>query len=119
MSLVLLVIHKAEKLEAVLNAWDEAGAGGITIFESAGLGRIRNRRTRDDIPLMPDIKDFFPTHSEAGRTIFTLVESEAMVEKLIRATEETLGDLSQPQTGVLAVIPTTRLVGHNKEKHAG
>ncbi len=117
MSMILLVLYDANKLRDVMAAWSEAGVGGMTILESTGLGRIPEKRMRDDIPLMPDLKDFFlPTPRHPGKTIFTVVENETTVDTVIAATEQVLGDLNKPHTGLLVVLPTTRLVGHNKEK---
>ena len=97
-------------------AWEESGVGGITIFPSTGLGRIRQEGPlRDDLPLMPVLRDFFRHQEElVSRTFFSVVEDEAMVDRVLAATESVVGDLEQPDTGILVVIPLARAYGLKK-----
>jgi hypothetical protein len=39
--MILLVLDNREQCPSVLDAWEAAGASGITILESTGLGRVR------------------------------------------------------------------------------
>ncbi len=110
--LVLLVLDDANKGPALLDAWEAAGVSGITMIESTGLGRLRNvMGLRDDMPLMPSIRALMQSREEHHRTIFSVVEGEAMVDKVITATETVTGDLSEPNTGVLFALPVARVVG--------
>jgi hypothetical protein len=43
--------------------------------------------------------------------VITLVHGEEMVDAIIDATQKITGDLNQPNTGVLAVLPVARLYG--------
>ncbi len=119
MSMILFVLHDSEKLNDILTAWEEAGVSGITIFKSTGIGRIHQEQgLRDDIPLMPDINDFFPNPEHLGRTIFTVVKDESLVDKVINATEKILGSLEKPNTGLLLVLPVTKSLGLKKEQYS-
>jgi nitrogen regulatory protein PII len=115
MSMILFVLHDAEKLQEVLNAWEETGITGATVFLSTGIGRIReNEALREDLPIMPSLDDFFPSPETVGRTIFTITDDESLVEKIIRATERVVGDLNEPKRGILAVVPTSAIHGMRK-----
>lgn len=116
MSFVLFVLHDPEKLNDLLSAWEEAGISGATVMFNTGLGRIRNNHEglRDDIPLIPSLSDFFDHPEQHGRTIFTVVDDETLVERLITITQEVAGDLSQPDTGLLVVLPTSQVYGLEK-----
>ena len=115
MPLVLFVLSNPEKLEDVLSAWEAAGASGATILASTGLGRLRrNSLLCDDFPLIPSLEDLFRREETSSRTIFTLVEEEATVEKVIEATRQIVGDFSLPNTGILMVLPISRVVGLKK-----
>ena len=59
MYLILFVLDNPDKLEDLLNAWEEAGTGGATVLVSTGMNRMLNRGFRDDIPLMPGLDDFY------------------------------------------------------------
>ncbi|MFW5942824.1 MAG: P-II family nitrogen regulator [Chloroflexota bacterium] len=109
--MVLLILNNIEQSPDVLDAWEEAEVPGITILESTGLGTVRSKALRDDIPLMPSLHDLFRSQEHHHRTLFTVVEGEAMVDHLIEVTQRTVGDLEQPHNGVLFVLPVSRVVG--------
>jgi len=109
--MILLVLDNIDQCNTILDAWETTGVGGITIFESTGLGRMRNSGIRDDIPLMPSLARLMQTREERHRTLFTVVEGEAMVDRIIAITEEILGSLEGPHNGVLFVLPVSRVVG--------
>jgi hypothetical protein len=114
--LVLLILHDVARLNEVLSAWEKAGVSGVTIVPTAGLGRIRNRfPLRDDLPLIPSLDDLLsaPHEELSNRTIFSIVESEELADGLIHATEQVLGDMMAPHTGIIAVLPLARVHGLN------
>jgi len=116
--MVIAVVDELEKCSSVMDAWEAAGAAGITILESTGLGRVRaGEYRRDDLPLMPSLRSLWQTREEHHRTIFTVVRDEATIDRLFEATEMVLGDLSEPHKGILFAIPVVRAFGvlaHNK-----
>lgn len=110
--LVLLVLDDINKGPELFDAWEAAGVTGLTIMDSTGLGRLRNvMGLRDDMPLMPSIRALMQGREEHHRTIFSVVEGEAMVDKIIAATESVTGDLNKPNTGILFALPVARVVG--------
>ncbi|MBU4226617.1 MAG: hypothetical protein KKC71_12465 [Chloroflexi bacterium] len=115
MSFILFVLHDPEKLMDLLAAWQDAGVDGATVLFSTGLGRIRPREgLRDDIPLLPALEDFYPDPESLSRTIFTVIGDDSLIEKVVAATEEIVGDLSQPDRGLLMVLPVSRIYGLRK-----
>lgn len=115
MYMIFFVLHNPELLEQVLNAWEEAGVGGVTILPSTGLARIRAKGTwRDDIPLFPSLEDFQEHLQNLNRTLITIVENDAMVDKVVAATQRVTGDLNLPNTGILSVLPVVRSYGLNR-----
>jgi nitrogen regulatory protein PII len=109
--MVLLIVSNTEQCPGVLDAWEATGVGGITILESTGMGKVRQSVIRDDMPLMPSLSRLFQHREVRHRTIFTVVDSDEMVEKLIEVTEKQLGNLNQPDNGVMFVLPISRVVG--------
>jgi nitrogen regulatory protein PII len=117
--MILLILDELEQCPAVLDAWDAAGAAGITILESTGLARVRKSALRDDLPLMPSIDSLLKGREEHHRTLFTVVEDEAHVDRIIEATLAITGNLDEPDSGALFVLPVTRAVGlHGAQKRA-
>ncbi len=114
--MVLLILNNLDDCSPVLDAWEAAGVGGITILESSGLGRAR-KAVRSDIPLMPSLADFFRRPEERHRTIFTVVDDEQLVERLITVTEQIIGDMESADNGVLFVLPVSRAKGIQGGQH--
>ena len=116
--MILLVLNKLEQCPSVLDAWEAAGAPGITILESTGLARMKSG-IRDDLPLMPSITSLLKGREEHHRTMFTIVKEEETVDRLFEATETVLGDLRQPNLGILFAVPVARAYGVlNREEAA-
>ncbi|HZW04571.1 MAG TPA: hypothetical protein VFF68_11635 [Anaerolineaceae bacterium] len=112
MYLVLFVLHNPDVLDDILTAWDETGVSGVTILPSTGLARFRARPgLREDLPLIPTLSDFQEHVENLNRTLFTIVEDEAMVDRVVAATESVIGNLNLPNTGILSVLPITRVYG--------
>ncbi len=107
-SLLVLVLDNAALLRDVLQAWEAAGA---TVIESTGLRRVTDMFGRDDIPLLPSLRDLSEKEQAVHHTIFTVLDDESLVDKIITATERVVGDLSQPHTGILFILPVARIVG--------
>ena len=115
MYLILFVLHNPDRLDEVVTAWNETGVGGITILPSTGLARFKSKGSwRDDFPLLPSLDDFHDYLERLNRTLFTIVEDEDMVDRVVQATEKVIGDLRQPNTGILSVLPISRVYGLNR-----
>lgn len=110
--MVIAVIDELAKCPSILKAWENIGVRGVTILESTGLGRIRQGELlRDDLPLMPSLRNLMQTREEHHRTMFTIVNDEAMIDRIFEATEMILGDLNQPNKGILFAVPVARAYG--------
>ena len=112
--LLVLVLDNVEQCPAVLDAWQKAGVKGVTIMESTGLGRVRSAM-RDDLPLVPSLCDLLTSRELHHRTLFTVVDDEETLHRLIEATEEIVGDFSRPNTGLLFVVPVSLVLGLRKQ----
>lgn len=114
--MVFLVVDDIEQCPAILDAWEEAGVLGVTILASTGLGRVRKAGLRDDLPLLPNIRDLFESEEVQHRTLFSVVEDQAMVDKMVSAVERIIGDLNDPHTGFLFVLPVSQVFGFGKHR---
>ena len=118
MHLIVFVLDCVEQCHDLLDAWEEAGASGITILESTGMARMR-AQMRDDLPLIPSLRDMLEGQEAYHRTLMTVVPDDATVDRVIAATESVVGDLSGPSSGFLFVVPVSRAVGLKKEYQNG
>ena len=110
-----LVLDNTALLNDVLEAWTDAGVRGITILESTGVHRVRARASTQDAPFMLGFSRLLRTDQVGHNTLFTVVPDMEIVERLVAATEGIVGDLSQPNTGVLFALPVAAAWGLPKD----
>ncbi len=112
-SMVILVLYSLEHFERVVDAWRDAGAPAVTILDSVGTRELEEQGRRDDLPLMPSIRDLLRSDDAPRKTIFTVL-GDKLVDDIIKATEEVMGDLREPHKGILVVLPVTKIVGYRE-----
>jgi len=116
MYMIFFVLHDANWLKDVLDVWHNAGVGGITILPSTGLQRLQGSIAfRDDLPLMPSLDDLLQDEETLNRTLFTIVPTMEMVDEVVAATERLIGNLNEPNTGILAVIQLAKVYGLDRK----
>lgn len=113
--LVVLIVDDPDDCPAILDAWEAAGVTGVTILESSGLGRLRRAGLRDDLPLMPSLHDLLGTREIHHRTLLSVVEEQSRVDEMVAIARKVIGDLDQPHTGFLFVIPVLQVYGLGKD----
>jgi nitrogen regulatory protein P-II 1 len=117
MFMILFILNNPDECQSLLNAWEDAGAPGVTILPSSGLGRVRRRTgLKEDMPLMPSLEDFFHQEENLHRTLFTIVAERDVVDRIIQVTQSMFGDLNLPDTGILAVLPVLEVHGLRRHK---
>jgi hypothetical protein len=113
-TMVLLVLQNSELLNDILTVWREKGAKGVTVLPSVGMSHIsRMVALREDLPLMPGINDMVESSTDQNHTLFTIVENEQIADQIVEAALTITGDLDQPNTGIIATWPISRVIGLN------
>jgi nitrogen regulatory protein PII len=101
MQIVMFVLDDPEKLDPVLDAWEAIDVTGVTIIESSGINRRRVAR-QVGTSYMAGFNRLMSGSQTNHHTLFTIVPDEEMVRRCIAAAESIVGDLDDPNTGVLA-----------------
>jgi nitrogen regulatory protein PII len=112
--LVVMIVNDPDQCPDILDAWEALGVMGVTIIESTGLGRLRQAALRDDIPLMPRLQNFLSGGEIHHRTLFSVVENEQVVDQMIEAAIQITGNLDDPHSGFLFVLPVVKAMGLNR-----
>ncbi len=112
--LVVLIVDDPDHCPTILDAWEEVGVSGVTIIESSGLGRLRHGGLLDDLPLMPSLSEILEGEEVHHRTLLTVVKDEAMVDRLEAIVKRIMGDLDEPNSGFMFVVPVLRAIGLNR-----
>jgi nitrogen regulatory protein PII len=107
--LIVLVLDDPDRCSDVLDAGEAAGAPGVTILDTSGLGRARRPGTRDDVPVMPSLSDLFRREEDRHRTISSVVQDQAQVDAIVQPTQAVVGELDQENTGLLFVVSVNQV----------
>ena len=102
MFMVMLVLDNPNQLDAVLASWSEIGITGATILESTGIHRYQAAKR---VHARYGIGLGALTDESANCTLLAMVPDEGTATACLCATEEVVGDLDGPNTGVFAAWP--------------
>ena len=109
MYMLLMVLDDVTRRGEVLEAWVGAGVKGVTIVESTGINRVLPRRSAQ--PMFAGFGQVFGSGRVGHNTLFAIIESLEVAEAVVKATEGVLGDLRQPHTGIVFVVPVVKTWG--------
>ncbi|QPC82984.1 hypothetical protein G4Y79_01005 [Phototrophicus methaneseepsis] len=122
MKLILLIIPENESSLEIGQAWQRAGATGVTILRSHGLYTLQRQMEAGKVELprqvvsmamaMAHVLDMI---EEKGHLMLSVVQDD-QVDGLIAAAESVVGDLERPDNGVLFVLPVERAIGIGHHK---
>lgn len=114
--LVVLIVDNIDHCPSILEAWEKAGVLGVTVLESTGMGRIRRAGLRDDLPLMPSLRDLLSNEEVHHRTLLSVVDDQSMVDKMVAIAQKVIGNLENPHTGFMFVVPVLQVYGLGKHR---
>ena len=114
-NLLVLVIDDLELEPDILSAWEKAGVPGVTVLDSQGSRRLEDGN-RDDLPLIVSLRTVLSSEESNNRTLFTVIEDEAVLEKATQAAHKIIGDFRTRHTGIMFVVPVTQAWGILKVK---
>lgn len=112
--LVVLIVNKIEQVPDVLERWESLGIKGITIFPSIGHGKLKRTGLLDNFPLLVSMERLEELREIHHRTLFSVVDSEELVDQMIAAAQEVVGNFEDEHTGFLFVLPVLRAIGIQK-----
>ena len=113
MKLLIYVLSHVEKLQTILNQFNDAGIAGATILDSTGMGRELTER--DEFSIFGSMRALIDQNNRTTKTLFLVVEDDE-VKKVEKVIEKVIGDLSKPDQGILFTIPLDYVKGFKKKK---
>lgn len=117
MQALFLVLNETDYLEDILEAFVEIGVKGATIVDSQGMGRALAAHSEQHIPMFGYLKNLLDDGHPYNKTIFTVLESQELVERVVKAVEDLLGDMNKPGVGFIFTVPVGSVYGLGEGKH--
>lgn len=110
--LVILITSRVNAGHQIGEAWYEAGAPGVTFVESYGIRSLQEANKSSEV--LPGVLSMFQIlrqSEEMSLIVLSVVDDNAIVKRLIEATETILGDLLEPHTGLVFVLDVEQAIG--------
>lgn len=108
--LVVLVTTRVEKTLALAEAWQKAGAPGVTLVPSHGFRSLQERTRKLELPHFVNLATILKQVDVTTQLLFSVVDDH-LVGALTEATRSVLRDPLTPETGVGFVVDVERLFG--------
>ncbi|MEG0456945.1 MAG: hypothetical protein RR549_02315 [Oscillospiraceae bacterium] len=106
MQLMVFVLNNIDVLEELMSELSHNGVKGATIIKSTGMARS----LKSDDPLLYSLKALLaPNHKENYTILMAL--SDEMIENVKNIIKSVVGDLTQPDTGVIFTVPISSSEG--------
>ena len=107
MHLLVCVVNNTAKVNEIVTGLIKIGVTGATVIDSHGTAEI----AAEQVPLLAGFRHLLQADRTSNRTVFSVIRDDETLEKAIELVEEACGDLEEPSSGLLFVVPLSRVVG--------
>ena len=101
MKCLIFVLNDVRKLSKLLHEWQHNGITGATIINSTGMAKALF--ANNDEFIIGSLRHLLDNDREENKTLFVLLH-EDKVNKAIEVIESVVGDLHQPNTGLVFTL---------------
>jgi len=109
MNVLVVVLNREEHVRILLERFPEIDVRGATVISSTGMGQL----LAADVPIFSTLSKLLSGASNRveNYTVFSVIRTEETLEKAITLVHEIVGDLKDVGSGILFVVPVTRIEG--------
>lgn len=115
MQALFLILNETDYLEDILEEFVEIGVKGATIIDSQGMGRALATNSDQHIPMFGYLKNFLDDGHPYNKTVFTVLESQELVDKVVETIDKVVGGIDRPGVGFIFTMPVGSVYGIGKE----
>ena len=110
-TLLIVILHDADRLPELLKTWRNAGVPGSTILPSAGSYMAENWVKRSGIS---SFLSMFDQNKLQQRTLLSLIDDPEILELAIAEADRVVKGFDSPDSGILFTIPIGQVLGLQK-----
>lgn len=111
---LFIVLNDTNYLDDILASFVDVGVSGATILDSQGMGSAIVHGNNQKIPLFGSLQTLLGNSYPYSKTIFTVLDSEVLVEKTVEAVREVIGDDDKHSAGFMFTMPIGKVYGMDK-----
>lgn len=102
---LFIVLNEVDYLNDILSGFVEIGVSGATVLDSQGMASVIVNGSNKGVPLFGYLKTLLEDSLPYNKTIFTVLQSEELVEKAVAVVQDVVGDISNSNVGFMFTIP--------------
>ncbi len=108
----LLIIHldKTGSMQDILEIFTKNGLTGCTIFDTTGVGHTTF--LTNDAPAIASMARLFGPDRQYNKTVFSVIETEELLDKTMQDIEDRVGDFCKPDVGLMYAMPLHTVRGY-------
>lgn len=106
---LFIVLNEIDYLEDILSGFVENKISGATILDSQGMGSAIANSDNEDIPFFSKFRMLIGDSHPYSKTIFTVLESEIMVDKTVEVVREVVADIEDSGIGFMFTVPIAKV----------
>lgn len=110
-NLLVVILHDTDRLGALLDAWNEVGVPGVTIFSSIGGYQARGWLQKLGLGSLAQI---FDSNEVDQRTLMSLIDNDQLLDKAISTADHIVKGFDRPRSGILFTLPVGKILGLQK-----
>jgi len=109
MQLLILILKKVELTDEIIKQLAESGVKGGTIIEATGIANALVNM--EDLPMFGMLRSLLEGDEKESCKVMMFVLQDKQVSIIRETIKKVIGDLNEPNTGIMFSIPITQVEG--------
>ncbi len=109
MEMLMVILKKIDLIDEIMQKLAETGVKGGTIVDGTGMAKALVNM--DDIPIFGMLRHMLVDEEKLTSKLLIFVLKEEQVKVTRETIKEVIGDLSEPNTGIMFTIPIKDVEG--------
>ncbi len=105
----MVILKKIDLIDEIMKKLAETGVKGGTIIDGTGMAKALVNM--DDIPIFGMLRHMLVDEEKLTSKLLIFVLKEEQVKVTRKTIKEVIGDLSEPNTGIMFTIPIKDVEG--------
>ena len=105
MQVLFVVLNEVDYLNDILEGFVDVGVTGATVIDSQGMASVIVNNSNQSVPLFGYLKKILEDSLPYNKTIFTVLQSDDLVEKAVAVVQDIVDEINSPNVGFMFTIP--------------
>lgn len=109
MQLLVTILKRASVMDELMRSLAKVGVRGATVLD--GIGMAESLVHMEDLPLFGVLRRIMMDDEHEGSKVMLIALEDRIVGNVMDIVRLTVGDMSEPNTGIMFTLPIIRFEG--------